>query len=697
MKDLVWVIPILPFLGAFLNGVLLRGRVDKKTAAIIACAVTGLAALLAIGVIWDYTHDAAYAGGKAFEHDYYVWMPAGPVHTLAEGVKNFNIPLGFLIDPLSCVMLFVVTFVGFLIHVYSVGYMAHEDGFQRFFTYLNLFMGAMLLLILGNSYAVMFVGWEGVGLCSYLLIGFYFKEEFPPYAGRKAFVVNRIGDFAFVIGLGTLVATFGSHKYTEVFSAVRANPAMMQGAGYLGLTLAGFIALCFFIGATGKSAQIPLFVWLPDAMAGPTPVSALIHAATMVTAGVYMVARSNAIYQLADGVNMVVAVVGALTAIFAATIGLAQNDIKKVLAYSTVSQLGYMFLAAGLGAYSAAIFHVMTHAFFKALLFLGSGSVIHAMGGEQDMRKMGGLKKHLPHTYKTFVIGAAAIAGVPGLAGFFSKDEILHNAAAGGHWILWAVGMVTAGLTAFYMFRAVFMTFHGPFRGTHEQEHHLHESPPSMTGPLWILAVGAVIAGWVGIPKILTLGFLPENVFGHFLEPVFAPILAPIGEHHAHHVSAGLEIGLMLGAIAVGAIGIFLAWRAYGGERGTAADDAFAARLPGAQRVLANKYYVDEIYDATVIRGFWATCRGLFRFDAGFIDGFLVNGVRNVTVEVLSLSSSLFDKYVVDGLVNGVGKLMNVGSRLFRRVQTGYVSNYALVLAAGMFALVCVFVLMRMR
>ncbi len=695
MKDLIWLIPVLPFLGAFLNGVVLRHRVNKQVAAAIACGVTGIAAALAIGIIWDYTHSAGYPA--PFEHDYYVWMPAGPVHTVAEGVRNFTIPLGFLLDPLSCVMLFVVTFVGFLIHLYSVGYMAHEEGFQRFFTYLNLFMGAMLLLILGNSYAVMFVGWEGVGLCSYLLIGFYYKEEFPPYAGRKAFVVNRIGDFAFVLGLGALVATFGSLKYTEVFEAVRANPALMEGAGHLGLTLAGFIALCLFIGATGKSAQIPLFVWLPDAMAGPTPVSALIHAATMVTAGVYMVARSNAIYQLAGPVTMVVATVGALTAIFAATIGIAQNDIKKVLAYSTVSQLGYMFLAAGLGAYSAAIFHVMTHAFFKALLFLGSGSVIHAMGGEQDMRSMGGLKKYLPHTSRTYFIGALAIAGIPPLAGFFSKDEILHTAAAGGHWILWTVGIITAALTAVYMFRSYYLTFEGKFRGTHEQEHHLHESPTIMTAPLWILAVGAIFAGLLGIPKMLTFGFLPEDKFGHFLEPVMEAVGAGGGHHAEHHVSAGMEWGLLAVALVIAFGGWLLARRLYGGDRGLTADQTFAARVPAVQRTLSNKYYVDEIYDATVIRGFWATCRGLFRFDAGFIDGFLVNGARNVTVELLSLSSSLFDKYVVDGLVNGVGKVMGLGSRLFRRVQTGYVSNYALVLAAGMFALVCVFVLMRMR
>src|SRR5215207_8478512 len=323
MKELVWLVPLLPFLGALLNGVILKGRINKKAVAGIACAMTGIAAALAIGIILEYMGDPAFAGGKPFDRDYYVWMPAGPIHTVVNGVRDFTVTLGFLIDPLSCVMLFVVTFVGFLIHLYSAGYMAHEDGFQRYFTYLNLFMGAMLLLILGNSYAVMFVGWEGVGLCSYLLIGFYFKEEFPPYAGRKAFIVNRIGDFAFVIGVFALISTFGTLKYTELFPAIAANQPLMEGASWIGLSLAGFIALCLFVGATGKSAQIPLYVWLPDAMAGPTPVSALIHAATMVTAGVYMVARSNVIYQLAGGVSMAVAIVGAATALFAATIGLA--------------------------------------------------------------------------------------------------------------------------------------------------------------------------------------------------------------------------------------------------------------------------------------------------------------------------------------------------------------------------------------
>jgi NADH-quinone oxidoreductase subunit L len=434
-------------------------------------------------------------------------------------------------------------------------------------------------------------------------------------------------------------------------------------------------------------------------MAGPTPVSALIHAATMVTAGVYMVARSNAIFQLATDISLVVATIGAATAIFAATIGIAQTDIKKVLAYSTVSQLGYMFLAAGVGAYTAAIFHVMTHAFFKALLFLCSGSVIHAMGGEQDMRKMGGLGKQLPQTSRQFWIGCLAIAGIPPFAGFFSKDEILHSAAAGGYWALWIVGLLTAGLTAFYMFRAHYMTFSGHFRGGHsehasghgEQEHHLHESPPVMTLPLWVLAAGAVLAGLLGIPKLLTFGVLPENAFGRFLEPV----VAEVGRHEEHHVAAAVEWGLIGIAIAVAVGGILLARSMYSGDRGLARGTAWAERFPAVHRILVNKYYVDELYDATVIRGFWASARGLFRFDASVIDGFFVNGARNVTV-AFSLLSGLFDKYVVDGLVNLTGAALDLGSRGFRRLQTGYVANYALVLAVGMFALICIYMVLRL-
>ena len=504
--DLLWLVPLLPFAGAAANAIA-GPRAPKGVTTAIGLGAPGVSLLIALALLGEF----ASGGRQVVEQTLYAWT-AGPIH----------LDVAFLLDPLSAVMMFVVTFVGFWIHVYSVGYMAHEEGYQRYFVYLNLFMGAMLLLVLGNNFLVMFVGWEGVGLCSYLLIGFYYQQNWPADAGMKAFVVNRIGDFGFLVGLFALFAVFGTLNFREIFGRVAAHPELATGPYALGLSLAGFVALCLFIGAMGKSAQIPLYVWLPDAMAGPTPVSALIHAATMVTAGVYMVARANVLYQLAGGVSLFVAVVGAVTAIFAATIGLAQNDIKKVLAYSTVSQLGYMFLAAGLGAYSAAIFHLFTHAFFKALLFLGSGSVIHAMGGEQDMTKMGGLKAKLPATYRTFLVGTVALAGIPPLAGFFSKDAILGAAAEHGQWVLWTIGWVTAGLTALYMFRAVFMTFYGTFRGTEEQAHHLHESPAVMTVPLWVLAFGAVFAGFLGVPALLG----GADRFHHFLAPVLAP-LAP--------------------------------------------------------------------------------------------------------------------------------------------------------------------------
>jgi NADH-quinone oxidoreductase subunit L len=445
-----------------------------------------------------------------------------------------------------------------------------------------------------------------------------------------------------------------------------------------GLTLAGFVTLCLFIGATGKSAQLPLYVWLPDAMAGPTPVSALIHAATMVTAGVYMVVRSNVLFQLAPGTSWLVAGIGAATALMAATIGLAQNDIKKVLAYSTVSQLGFMFLAAGVGAYTAAIFHLATHAFFKALLFLGSGSVIHAMAGEQDMTKMGGLRRHLPITFATFLVGTLAIAGVPGLAGFFSKDAILAG-AFGKSPLLWGVGLLTAALTACYMMRAVYLTFFGAFRGTHDQEHHLHESPPSMTVPLMVLALGAVLAGWFG-----AIPFTHVNWLGHFLEPVIA---RPVGfAAHVGHHGTGEELLLVGGSIAVALLGIFVAWRVWG-RHGLAGEERVAARLGGLHRLFAAKYYVDELYDATAVRGTWASAHALSRFDATVIDG-IVNGWRHLTVAV-ALLSGFFDKYFVDGLVNLTGALAQAGSRGFRRLQTGLVSQYALVFAVGIFVLAC--------
>ncbi|HEV3483797.1 MAG TPA: NADH-quinone oxidoreductase subunit L, partial [Vicinamibacterales bacterium] len=511
------LIPLLPFLGFVVNAFFGR-RLPKSISGGVAClAMIGAFVVSALSV-WNMMQS-----GQPIEQTVFQWLDSG-AHSPPSGQMVLSVPFRLRLDSLSAVMILVVTGIGSLIHIYSTGYMHEESDseYARYFSYLNLFAAFMLVLVLGSNFPVMFIGWEGVGLCSYLLIGYWFTKKSASDAGKKAFIVNRIGDFAFLVGMFALIAAFGTLNYTELFERA---PAALDEPYLLGLTLAGFVALCFFIGATGKSAQIPLYVWLPDAMAGPTPVSALIHAATMVTAGVYMVARSNLIYQHAPGISLLVAVIGALTAIFAATIGLAQTDIKKVLAYSTVSQLGYMFLAAGVGAYTAAIFHVMTHAFFKACLFLGSGSVIHGCGGEQDMRKMGGLRKYMPSTHRTMAIATYAIAGLPIAAGFVSKDEILAN-AWGYAPILWIIGAVAAGFTAFYMSRLYFMTFWGEYRGaqvegieTSEPEHgghhlipdqrHLdqgdehsdkahghhvhahapHESPLSMTGVLWVLAI----------------------------------------------------------------------------------------------------------------------------------------------------------------------------------------------------------------
>jgi NADH-quinone oxidoreductase subunit L len=635
--DYLWLIPLLPFLGAALNGAL-GPRVPKAVTTAVALGAPGASLLVALAALWEYRLVAP----TPVEQIVYPWTTGA-----------LPIDIAFLLDPLSAVMTFVVTFVGFLIHVYSVGYMHHEKGFQRYFVYLNLFMGMMLLLVLGNNYLVTFVGWEGVGLCSYLLIGYYYQERFAAEAGRKAFIVNRIGDFAFLVALFALIHRFGTLDYSKISEAVEANPAGAVVPYALGIPFAAFVAGCLFIGATGKSAQLPLYVWLPDAMAGPTPVSALIHAATMVTAGVYIVVRSNALFQLAPQVLWIVAIIGAATAIFAATIGIAQNDIKKVLAYSTVSQLGYMFLAAGAGAYSVAVFHLGTHAFFKALLFLGSGSVIHAMSGEQDMRRMGGLKKHLPVTYWTFLVGTLAISGVPGLAGFFSKDAIL-GAAWESHIALWAVGTLTAALTAFYMFRLFFMTFHGEFRGTEEQHHHLHESPPSMTVPLVVLAIGSVVVGYLGL-----IPFLHEDWLGHFLQPVIAEV-GHGGEHAAH--GGTLELFLVGMSVLAGALGIFLAWRLYGRGRELAAEDAFAARAPGVQRTLANKYWVDELYDAVVVRPLGWVAR---------------------------MSWKVVDTILINGSVHLGSFLVELTGDLGRFTTTGNVRNYALYFFAGVILLFC--------
>src|SRR5215510_14323851 len=552
--DLIWLIPLFPAAGFAING-LFGKRMPKAMVGTIAAGAVLLSFIFAAGAVYQLSqlpeHDRSHVV-KVYE-----WINAGPATTTAGKATRFVVDWSFLLDPLSSVMVLVVTGIGFLIHVYSTGYMWEEDGFYRFFAYLNLFMFSMLTLSLGSNYLMMFIGWEGVGLCSYLLIGYYFLKKSAGDAAKKALIVNRVGDWGLATGVLLIFATFGSLDFGAVGEAIKEGVA--AGRYHVGDPIFIGIAIALFIGATGKSAQVPLYVWLPDAMEGPTPVSALIHAATMVTAGVYMVARSNWIYQLAPEAMAVVAIVGALTALFAASIGLVQNDIKRVLAYSTVSQLGYMFLALGVGAFTAGIFHLMTHAFFKALLFLGSGSVIHAMHHEQDMRKMGALKNKIPVTFWTMLVGTVAIAGAPPLAGFFSKDEILWKAFSSnqGHVLLWLIGAAVAGMTAFYMFRLIFMTFFGESRVDHHTEHHIHESPRSMTVPLIILAIGSVVAGYIGFPAWLGGG----SAFEHFLEPVFEPLPIPHGPEGEYGHMA--EAGMAAVSVAVALMGFGLAYSKY--------------------------------------------------------------------------------------------------------------------------------------
>jgi NADH-quinone oxidoreductase subunit L len=578
-------------------------------------------------------------------------------------------------------MILVVTGIGTLIHIYAVAYMHDEPrgGVARFFCYLNLFCFFMLVLVLGSNVLVMFVGWEGVGLCSYLLIGYWYEKKSAADAGKKAFVMNRIGDWGFILGIFLLFWTFGTLDFAAI---QRAAAAMPIEAGHFGVLSA--IALLLFIGATGKSAQIPLFVWLPDAMEGPTPVSALIHAATMVTAGVYMVARSNWIFQLAPQAMGVVAVIGGLTALFAASIAIVQNDIKRVLAYSTVSQLGYMFLALGVGAFSAGVFHLMTHAFFKALLFLGSGSVIHAMHHEQDMRKMGALRKKIPITFATMAIGTLAIAGTPGLSGFFSKDEILWQAFSSphGHILLWILGVAVAGTTAFYMFRMLFMTFYGESHVDHHTEHHIHESPRTMTIPLMVLAVGSIVAGWVGIPAWLG----GSNIIERWLEPVFEPIPIAVAAVAARtrEFSHGVEAGVAAVSVAIALVGFYIAFSTYYKKSDRA--DRVSAQFKGLYTALSNKWYVDEIYDALFVNRAKDLGTGLWKFDSTVVDG-VVNGAASSTVQS-ALGSGWWDRWIVDGLVRFVGGFLRTFSSFLRLVQTGYAQNYALVMVLGVLILI---------
>lgn len=613
--QIVYLIPLLPLIGFLING-LGRNYLSKPVISLIGCGTILASFILSIWVFFQVR------GGNTFDPHYFNFISVG----------KLVIPFAFKIDQLSSLFLLIITGVGFLIHVYSTSYMHEENKghFGRYFSYLNLFVFSMLLLVMGANFVILFIGWEGVGLCSYLLIGYWFKNTAYNKAASKAFIMNRIGDLAFLIAIFWLIAKLGTVSFSEVFTA--ANLAKLKTVDKTVITI------LLFIGATGKSAQIPLYTWLPDAMAGPTPVSALIHAATMVTAGIYMIARSNVLYSLAPLTMDIVAYTGLATALLAATIALKQNDIKKVLAYSTVSQLGFMFLALGTGAYVAAVFHVMTHAFFKALLFLGSGSVIHAMSGEQDISKMGGLSKKLKITFITFLIGCIAIAGIPPFSGFFSKDAILLSAFIKSP-VLYGIALFTALLTAFYMFRLLFVTFTGSFRGTEEQKHHLHESPAAMTLPLIILAILSIIGGFVGVPEAILHG-------GDKITAFLSPVIAQHGEHTVSHSTEYMLMGLSTALVVIMIIVAWFVFRNYQAKETT-----------GFAKVLENKWYVDELYEAAIVKP-------LKRFG--------------------SFLNNIFEKSVVDGLVNGVGKAVNYSSRQLRLLQSGQVGSYVLLMVLSM-------------
>lgn len=623
MADYIFLVPLLPLLGFVINGLL-----GKKMPKVLVGTIGTLVMVLAFALVV-----------------YFFFNLKGQNYVLLYKFIDtpfLKVPFEFLVDPLSITMMLIITGIGSLIHLYSTAYMHEDEGFYRYFAYLNLFVFFMLLLVLGANYVIMFIGWEGVGLCSYLLIGFWFKNQNYNDAAKKAFIVNRVGDLGFLLGMFLLMYVTKSDNldYKNVFDFFKSN----SGAVSAGMLTA--ITLLLFIGATGKSAQIPLYTWLPDAMAGPTPVSALIHAATMVTAGIYMIVRSNVLFVLAPDTMMIIAIVGVATALFAATIGLVQNDIKKVLAYSTVSQLGYMFLALGVGAFTSGLFHVMTHAFFKALLFLGAGSVIHAMHHEQDIRSMGGLSKKLPITHLTFLLGTLAIAGIPPFSGFFSKDEILAFAYQKSP-ILWAFGVIGAMLTAFYMFRLYILTFKGTFRGTHEQEHHLHESPLAMTLPLIILALLSVVGGFLNLGEV----FGNSALLHHYLEPVF--VVPNVPQTEAHHLPHSTEYILM--AISTSAVigSIIFAIIKYSNNKNVPVADA---EQTGLHKVVYNKYYVDELYDTVIVKPLYV---------------------------LSSFGSKILDNAIIDGFVNAIGKLVLLLSDYTRRIQTGNISFYILLMVIG--------------
>ena len=694
----IYLIPLFPAIGAALMFFFGR-KLQKSSINAICVGSVVLAFLMSCAAVLQYTNWAPAHDHRPYQKILYTWLGSDTGHLTyvkSDGIQApFQADAGFLLDPLSSIWLLFVTGVGMLIHIYSTGYMAHEGGYYRFFGYLNLFMFSMLTLILANNYVLMFVGWEGVGLCSYLLIGFYFHRKSASDAANKAFIVNRIGDAGFILGMFFIAWYFGSLRYVDV------NHLARSGHFQIGDPIITAATLLLFVGACGKSAQLPLYIWLPDAMEGPTPVSALIHAATMVTAGIYMVARSNALFVLAPTSMKTVAIVGALTAIFAASIGLVQNDIKRVLAYSTVSQLGYMFLALGVGAFSAAVFHVFTHAFFKALLFLGAGSVIHAMSGEQDMRNMGDLRKRIPTTYWTMFVATLAITGIPPFAGFFSKDEILWQtwtSEGGAYRVLWFIGYLTALMTAFYMFRLIYLTFSGRPRMSHDVEHHIHESPASMTMPLVILAVCSLFAGFLGWPR--SLG--GSDRFAHFLDPVFSRGEARVlveegkarqlaaGEKEEEHTSS-TEYLLMFLSVAAAGAGYLMAGRAYKNADKGYTEPIALASAP-VYNTLLNKYYVDEGYDyvftgrrkvGDVRLGVLGAGEASSWFDSHIIDG-AVNAAGSITRGTATFSS-WWDKWIIDGIgVNGPAILARMLSYPARLFEWGLVQWYALVMTAGL-------------
>jgi NADH-quinone oxidoreductase subunit L len=628
MQSLIPFIPFIPLIGFAING-LFGSKLPKSIVGLVGSGSILIAFILSVLCFREVA-----ATGQAIDVTAYRWLAVG----------NFHIDFGFLVDQLSVWMMLIITGVGFLIHVYSIGYMHDDEGFYKFFAYLNLFVFSMLLLVMGNNFVILFFGWEGVGLCSYLLIGFWYKNVSYGYAARKAFVMNRIGDLGLLLGIFLIYRTFGGIHYQEVMAALGTVEGLDQG-------IVTTICLLLFVGAIGKSAQIPLFTWLPDAMAGPTPVSALIHAATMVTAGVYLVARCNPLFSLSHTALQVVGIVGLATSIFAALIALRQNDIKKVLAYSTVSQLGLMFLALGVGAYTTAMFHVTTHAFFKALLFLGAGSVIHGMSNEQDIRNMGGLRKRMPITFITFLIGTLAIIGFPLFSGFFSKDEILAKTYEHGGITMWALASFSAALTAIYMCRLLYITFFGEFRGTHEQDHHVHESPLTMTVPLIVLGVLSLLGGLLNTPHVLAL--TGEQWMAHFFSPVI-----PTGGHEAAHLDAATEYALMGVASLIAIIALVASYFIYQKKENLPVADAAQQGLP---KLFAHKFYVDEIYDTLFSKPIQKLSKGLHYYA---------------------------DIWALDGLVNGIGVGIDRVGKVFRGLQNGNIEYYLLGMVVGVVSVI---------